>query len=148
MPSYRTNQRDLILNYLHQNRHRHVTVEDVVAHFISQPEGNPSSSTKSVGKATVYRFFDVLMREGKLHKFENGIGKSACYQLIDEDIGCNSHYHFICDCCNRLFHIECNLLDTISSHVKQNHSFYINSLLTNFHGICQSCHSNLTKAPQ
>ncbi len=131
MARYKTSQRELILIYLKENSERHVTADDVI--FYLKENGS------SVGKATVYRYFDALLSEGLLRKFHGTNGKSACYQLIDKSENCHNHYHFICDQCNILFHIDCEILDSVQKHIKENHSFFIDNLKTTFHGVCDKC---------
>jgi Fur family ferric uptake transcriptional regulator len=55
---YNTNQRKLILAVIERNRGRHITAEEVHLELIRA--GSP------VGKATVYRHFERLEKEGML----------------------------------------------------------------------------------
>ncbi len=131
MSRYKTNQRALIFSYLQENRHRHMTADDVLFHL--------KSNGCSVGKATVYRYFDALLEEGYLRKFDGANGKSACYQFVENNLGCCNHYHLMCDSCNQLFHIECQLLDNVNQHILDSHAFQVNNLKTTFHGLCEQC---------
>lgn len=128
---YNTNQREDILKYLIDNRTSHITVDDVSSHL--KTVGTP------VGRATIYRYFDILIGEGRLRKFEVPTGKSACYQYIDGKQFCHEHYHFICDECKELFHTECEYLDEVYCHLREKHGFYLNRGTTILHGICQKC---------
>ncbi len=130
MAKYNTCQRQLILDYLKENMRRHVTVDDVL--YYLRESGNP------VGRTTVYRYFDALISEGLLIKFDGATGKSACYQLVDGG-GCQQHYHFICDKCTKLFHVDCSVLDDAKKHIRSSHAFQISCLKTIFHGTCEKC---------
>ena len=127
---YKTTQRDVIINYLKENADRHITVDDILFYL--------KSHDIAVGKTTVYRYFGVLEKQGLLRKFENMDGKSACYQYVNEHESGN-HYHFVCESCNELFHIECNFLDEIQAHIFSDHTFKINSVKTVFQGTCKNC---------
>lgn len=52
---YKTKQRESILQYLIQNKDKHISVEDIVEHLKKKGE--------AVGKTTVYRYLDVLVRK-------------------------------------------------------------------------------------
>lgn len=127
---YKTKQKELILDFLVTNKDRHVSAEELV--------DNLKSSGNSVGKSTVYRQLDKLVLQGYVRKFfvEEGIG--ACYQYCDGS-KCNEHYHLKCLQCGKLFHVKCNYLDTISTHVGNTHKFIIDNSKTVLYGICENC---------
>ncbi len=131
MSMYKTNQRDAILKFLSENLKNHVTVDDAV--FYMKQNGF------SVGRTTIYRYFENLQVEGRLRKFIGCENKCACYQFIEETEKCKNHYHFICDSCNELFHIDCKFLDKVEAHVLKSHIFKIDCLKTTFHGYCERC---------
>jgi Fe2+ or Zn2+ uptake regulation protein len=130
---YSTNQRILILKFLNESNGKHITVDDV--------ELNLKETQHPVGKSTIYRYFDLLVSEGKLRKYTGINGKSACYQYTEQMDKCNEHYHLICDGCEKLFHIECNYLDKANIQIANKYNFSINKLKTTFHGLCQKCSS-------
>ncbi len=128
--AYKTKQRELILNYLIENKNHHVVAEDIAEHLKNQ--GN------AVGKSTVYRYLDKLVNDGKVRKFYHDEGKSSCYQYIDS-INCNNHYHFKCIQCGHLFHVQCSHLDEMASHIYQNHKFTVDLCKTVIYGKCENC---------
>lgn len=128
---YNTNQRDLILRFLLENKQKHITVDELQFHL--KEKGN------AVGKATIYRYFDLLVNEGNLRKYDASNGKSACYQYVEHSEHCHMHYHLICDSCEQLFHVECDHLDLLNTHLLENHNFELNCFTTIFHGICKKC---------
>lgn len=51
---YKTKQREAILQYLIQNKDKHINVDNIVEHL--------KKKGAAVGKTTVYRYLDVLVR--------------------------------------------------------------------------------------
>ncbi len=131
MLRYNTNQRNAIMQFLVDNRDKHINAEEVQFYL--------KNNGVSVGKATIYRYFEALVKEGTLRKFPSADGRGACFQLADNLGQCHRHYHFLCDECNELFHIECDLVEQIDKHISDNHKFQINSVKTIFYGICENC---------
>ena len=131
--NYNTRQREIILDFIHKFKKDHITVDNIVDHL--KETGNP------VGKATVYRYLDLLAKEGKVRKYNGPESLSACYQYID-DGNCHMHYHLICSGCGELFHIECTYLDRMSTHILKNHSFRMDNSKTVLYGTCESCGNN------
>ncbi len=131
MSRYKTNQRHAILEFLMQNGEKHISVDQVELFL--------RSSGHNVGKATIYRYFEILQSEGRLRKYDCCHGKGACYQFVNEPAGCSAHFHFMCDKCHRLYHIDCSLLKQVDEHVFSSHGFQINGQKTTFHGLCASC---------
>lgn len=129
--SYRTKQREAILEYLIANKHKHIKAEEILDYC--RENGN------SVGKATVYRYLDKLVEENVIRKFTIDGVSSACYQYGTDDECCNEHYHFKCMKCGDLFHISCDFMNEISEHVMKEHNFIIDSRKTVFYGICGKC---------
>ncbi len=128
---YKTNQRKLILDFIIKNRDRHVTADDVL--FALKQEGY------AVGKATIYRYFDCLVKEGTLRRYSPVDGASACYEYTEQPDECSGHYHMKCDACGMLFHLECSFLDEISAHICEYHDFKLNKSKTVFYGTCSEC---------
>ncbi|KUO72498.1 MAG: hypothetical protein APF77_11980 [Clostridia bacterium BRH_c25] len=128
--NYNTKQREIIIDFIHKNKKDHITADSIVDHL--KNTGNP------VGKATVYRFLDLLAKEGKVRKYGGVEGLSACYQYIDND-NCHMHYHLICNDCGKLFHIECTYLDKVGDHILNHHCFKMDNLKTVLYGTCEKC---------
>jgi Fur family ferric uptake transcriptional regulator len=128
---YKTNQRKLILDFIIENKGRHVTADDVL--FALRRKGY------AIGKATIYRYFDCLVEEGTLRRYSPIDGASACYEYAGDPEECGSHYHMKCELCGCLFHTECNFLDEISAHMSEHHGFKLDKSKTVFYGICHEC---------
>ncbi|MCL2077777.1 MAG: transcriptional repressor [Oscillospiraceae bacterium] len=132
--SYSTKQRKLILNLLKEQKDRHLTAEEIVSALKADGE--------LVGKATVYRYLDLLLESGMVRKYtaesRTSAPGGACYQLICRDV-CREHFHLKCGDCGKLFHIECDYLSDIETHVKSDHDFNIDNTKTVFYGRCHDC---------
>lgn len=131
MSAYKTRQRELILNYLIENKNHHVIADDIAEHL-------------SVGKSTVYRYLDKLVNDGIVRKYNIADGKSACYQYC-ENTDCHNHYHFKCNECGNLFHIECSHIDNMTQHIYKSHRFNVDLCKTVIYGICESCSKKVDK---
>ena len=62
--SYKTKQRARILEYLKDNKDKHITADTIIEHFKST--GNP------IGKATVYRYLDRYRYNGFIRVSKGG----------------------------------------------------------------------------
>lgn len=129
--AYKTRQSECILHILEQNKHRHLTAEQI--YFLLQECGSP------VGQTTVYRQLEKLSKEGKVRKFSGGDGDSACFQLAEDVGACHDHYHLKCTECGKLYHAECDFLKELSAHIEKVHGFQIDGSRTVFYGLCADC---------
>ncbi|MBQ2676660.1 MAG: transcriptional repressor [Clostridia bacterium] len=125
---YNTKQREIIFDYLKQNRHSHVTAEDIFEHL--KKEG------RAVGKSTVYRYLDSLTQSGEVRKYFSNDGKTAQYQIADN---CDSHYHLKCSDCGRIIHTDCDEIAEVFSHILSEHSFAVDMKKTVIYGKCDKC---------
>lgn len=135
--SYKTKQREFILEYLKKHKDEHISVEDILYHL--KQSGTP------VGTSTVYRYLDKLVKENIVRKYQTEEGKSACYQYSGDGV-CKTHYHFKCIDCGTLFHVDCEVFHDIEEHLKKEHKFYLDSCKTVLYGLCQSCKKEEKKA--
>ena len=128
---YNTKQKEKLLEYLIENKYKHVNVQTISAYMAS--EGI------SLGTATIYRRLDKLVEQGIVRKYVIDGKTGACYQYIDEDGDCSTHFHLKCVRCDKLIHIDCGHLKGISSHIAEHHGFIVDSSKTVFYGICAEC---------
>lgn len=126
---YNTRQKVQILEMLKQNKHRHMTVDEMVFYFTVQKI--------NVSRATLYRYLDVLVSTGDVKKYITG--EKACYQYIDEKTSCKEHFHLMCIECGELQHLECEHVNEIIEHVESKHHFKVNPGRVVFYGICENC---------
>lgn len=124
--TYKTHQKDAVTALL-RSADRHLTADEIAQ--LLKESGTP------VGLTTVYRTLTALVESGEVKKFTHE--GSACYQY--GDCGCKSHLHFKCAECGRLFHVDCDILDSLEEHVKSEHNFILDSSKTVFYGRCEDC---------
>lgn len=129
--SYRTRQREIIERYIKNYGSRHFTVDSLCAVLAEKGE--------MVGRTTVYRCAEKLTAEGRLRKYVQAAGESACYQYIDNSDHCHEHFHLKCEKCGSLIHMECKVMDDLGEHIKLHHGFDINPLKTVIYGVCERC---------
>ena len=128
---YRTKQRELILSFLRENSHLHLTADDISNHF--------SNRNILIGRATIYRYLNLLVEKNIVRKYHLGDGASACYQFVDNSSRCNRHYHLECNGCGKLIHMECDDLDSLFCHLEDKHGFRADPVQTVVYGDCAEC---------
>lgn len=129
--SYITKQGELILSFLKSEPGCHFTADDIIKAL--------ANSGNSVGKATVYRHLDKLIKQGRVRKYIVDGGSSACFEYIEEGQKCHEHYHLKCSSCGKLLHVKCEYLDEVSEHILGHHGFIISPEKTVLYGICEDC---------
>ena len=129
--NYNTKQREAILSYIASLNNAHVTAVQIADHF--KNEDSP------IGRTTIYRHLDKLEETGKVRKYITDGISGACYQHIDDNENCYSHFHLKCENCGELQHIECDVLGDLQSHILDEHAFEVNALKTVLYGKCGSC---------
>mgnify|MGYP000986790659 CR=1 FL=1 len=129
--TYRTKQKEYILNFLEKNQDQHLTA-DAILEYLKQ-------NNTPVGKSTVYRYLDVLVNQGVVRKYIVEEGKSACYQYVEDSDDCKEHFHLKCNECGKLLHVECDHLSGIDGHILEHHKFKVDNSKTVFYGVCGDC---------
>ena len=81
---------------------------------------------------------EKLKNEGKLRKYAQNAGESACYQLVS-DGQCHDHFHLKCENCGDLIHMDCRDMTKLAEHIKSHHGFDIDPLKTVLYGVCERC---------
>jgi len=129
--SYKTRQRDQILDCLIKNKDHHITADEIISDL--------NKEKPLVGKATVYRYLDKLVSQDCVRRYFIEGGKSACYQYIEQAGVCNKHFHLKCVDCGQLFHLECDYMGEMDSHIKDHHDFKVDHSKTVLYGQCGNC---------
>ena len=119
-------QREIIYETLAENA-VHPTAEKL--HEIIKMK-NPDSN---IGIATVYRNLKVMSDTGKIKKI-SGLEDSEHF-----DHNTHNHYHFICNCCKKVYDIDADVAPEILKSVEQKTGFVISHHDIVFHGICKDC---------
>lgn len=128
---YNTKQKNVIIEMLKQNKDRHLTADEMLKLL--------DDMNSPVGKATLYRFLDVLVSTGDLRKYITVDGEKACYQYVDDEIGCHEHYHLKCIECGKLIHVDCTYIDEIQNHIEKHHNFSVDKSRIVLYGTCSDC---------
>ena len=134
---YRTKQRKHLDGLIERLGDRHFTAEEAYERL--------KSENTAVGKATIYRYLERLVSEGRLKRFFTEEGACACYQFIGGGEECARHFHLKCMDCGRIIHIECDYLKALDSHVYQHHGFTVDNTKTVLFGICGDCSAKKEK---
>lgn len=123
--SYNTKQKDVILNAIKHQR-QEFTIKDIY-----------SQVKDTTGLTTVYRLVDKLVQDGRLNKYIS-TENITYYQYLEEC--CNDNHFFLkCENCGTMFHVDCDCIDKISNHIKNNHKFKLNKKNIIITGICDEC---------
>lgn len=126
-----TKQKKIIIDYLKNNRDKHLTAEEIV--------DNLKSSNLKVSKATVYRLLNTLSKEGSLRKYVLAEGVCSCYQYVGDIDECSKHYHLICDNCGKVMHCDDANINKLAENISRNSEFKINMQKVVFYGKCNKC---------
>ena len=128
---YNTKQKEKLLEYLMKNKEKHTNVQEISAYL--------SAEGSSVGVATIYRQLDRLVEQGLVRKYAFDGKTCACYQYIENEEQCRSHFHLRFLGCGRLIHLDCEHLADITRHIEEEHDFSIDYSQTVFYGRCSDC---------
>ncbi len=128
---YNTKQKNALLTCLEAHKNESLTVDGVVAALLSSGE--------TVGRSTVYRHLEQLVEEGLISRFAPEEGKSVTYRFIGSMCDEDCHFHLICTKCGEVAHTHCHKLESLFSHMANEHGFAINEKKTMLYGICAKC---------
>lgn len=131
MRNYNTRQKECILEILKEHQELHITAAELGKRLEEQQT--------PVGTATIYRFLEQLVEEGLVRKYTLDGKSSACYQYMENGAACREHFHLKCLNCGTLFHVECEFLTQMQTHIMQHHSFRIDHTKTVLYGYCDTC---------
>ena len=111
---YNTRTRQLILDYLINNRQHAVSASNILEHLEAQGASpNPT---------TVYRYLDKLASEQRIMKYVADKGERAVFQYVDEGLHCREHLHLKCVMAEHGFTLQCegSVLYGLCRHCAQN----------------------------
>ena len=129
MKSYNTKARKYILEFLEKSE-KTVSVAEILAYL--------NNNDVNINQTTVYRYLNHLLDEGRVLRIVDGASKKALYQLARDET-CEGHIHIKCISCGKLEHLDCDFMNELSEHIKENHRFDLkcdNSVLS---GVCEEC---------
>lgn len=129
--AYTTITRTRILEFLTANSHKTVTVNDI--------SNDLKEQGYEVNITTIYRFLDKLTKDGTVMKYVAEKGKQASFQYVEHGHHCEGHLHLQCVKCGEITHLECEFMDEIAKHIKEDHGFEIQCKKSIIYGICRKC---------
>lgn len=105
----------------------HVTANDLVARV--------RQKAPEVGRMTVYRTLDLLVRLGLIRPVYQGMGAAHFVLLLD-----GGHYHhFICNRCHEVIEFSNCFDEAIIKQLSLQYQFQVQSHLLELHGLCEKC---------
>ena len=128
---YETASRRRILDFLKSNESRAVTAADIADYL--------KESGSEVNITTIYRYLDKLAHEGTVMKYVSEKGGKAAYQYVERGHRCKEHLHLKCVCCGSIFHLECDFMNEISMHIREEHKFELQCQNSVLYGTCSRC---------
>ena len=129
---YKTKQKAVILDLLKKNSDREFTVDGLVELLRSE--------AFTVGRTTVYRYLDYLVKNGDVRKFVSENTRQATFQYVEHKHECEEHMHLKCMKCGKLIHLSCDFMNGVSEHILSHHSFTIDNAKTTLLGLCDDCY--------
>ena len=123
--NYNTKQKELILDII-KKQNKEFTIKDIY-----------DDIKDSVGLTTVYRLVDKLVIDGILNKTISS-DNITYYQYLEK---CDNENHFYlrCDKCGDMIHVDCDCIEGLSDHIKNEHKFRLNREKVIINGICNKC---------
>lgn len=118
-------QRELVLKTLREN------VVHPTADFLYEIL---RKELPSISLGTVYRNLNQLAESGMIRRID---GLDGCVHF---DHNLNSHYHFICTKCNKVYDVPYDVAPEIADKVMQKTGLIVESYDISFKGICPECH--------
>lgn len=126
---------DLITQYLRAHQQHCITAADIMNMM--------KENGLSVNKTTVYRNLDKLEAEGSLIKYKLPRSHVSYYRYASENDECSHHLHMQCLRCGRVFHLDCDFMDDIRTHLQKEHGFQLNCHDSLLVGYCADCQKEL-----
>ena len=123
--NYNTKQKELIRDII-KKQNKEFTIKDIY-----------DDIKGSVGLTTVYRLVDKLVIDGILNKTISS-DNITYYQYLEK---CDNENHFYlrCDKCGDMIHVDCDCIEELSDHIKNEHKFRLNREKVIINGICNKC---------
>lgn len=128
---YTTASRRRILEFLKNNSNGTVTAADIHAYL--------KAHDNEVNITTIYRYLDKLAKEGTVIRYVAEKGAKAVYQYVELGHRCEEHLHLKCVKCGCIIHLECDFMDEISEHIRNEHGFELQCKNSILYGVCQQC---------
>ena len=143
---YNTKTRQLILDYLINNRQHAVSASNILEHLEEQGASitaveNGRLALEAIQNAAP-RTYDAILMDVMMPEMN---GEKAVFQYVDEGRHCREHLHLKCVQCGRIYHLDCHFMDEVRAHLMAEHGFTLQCEGSVLYGLCRHCAQN---APQ
>lgn len=108
--------------------HRHVSAAEILRRL--------RSDQALVGKATVYRTLDLLLRAGLIREHDFGEG----FRRYEPQPTRPHHEHLVCTTCGKVIEFEYEEIERMESEVAALHRFRPQHHKVEIYGMCDECH--------
>ena len=131
-----THQREAIAQVVFSSA-EHLSVEEI--------EGRLRGSENRIGKATIYRTLDLLVRSRLVVEHDFGEGfKRYEHRLSSDPV----HEHLICQACGRVEEFEIPEITAIEARVAREMGFRPQRHRVEIYGLCRVCREQGVALPQ
>ena len=90
---------------------------------------------EQVGKATIYRTLELLLKAGLLQEHDFGEGFRRYEPLVAQ----GHHEHLICSGCGRVVEFSSERLERMNQLIAEEHGFRHHHHRLEIHGLCRAC---------
>jgi Fur family ferric uptake transcriptional regulator len=125
-----TQQREAVAEVVFEST-AHMSVEDIEASLKDQGE--------RIGKATIYRTMEILVRSGLVEERDFGEGFKRYEHLFGQQ---PAHAHLICTSCSEVMEIQSPDLLRLQEAAAQEHSFLPTRRRMEIFGLCSACQAS------
>lgn len=125
-----TQQREVVADVIF-NSSEHLSVEDIEAQLRSRGE--------RIGKATIYRTMEILVRSGLVEEHDFGEGFKRYEHLFGHQ---PEHEHLICTHCNKVTEFQRPEILRLQDEIARQHGFLPTRHRLEIYGLCADCQAN------
>ena len=122
-----TQQREAVADVVFSST-GHLSVEDIEAALKGQGE--------RIGKATIYRTMEILVRSGLVEEHDFGEGFKRYEHLFGQQ---PIHEHLICTNCSRVIEFQSPQVVRLQEETARQHGFLPTRHRLEIYGICSNC---------
>jgi Fur family ferric uptake transcriptional regulator len=131
-----TPQREIVAEVIFGSK-GHLSVEDI--------EVALRASGERIGKATIYRTIEILVRSGLVEEHDFGEGFKRYEHLFGTT---PVHEHLICINCHEVVEFQSPEVVRIQAEAALRHGFQPVRHRLDIHGLCSSCQANGVQLPE
>lgn len=108
--------------------HRHVSAEEIGEKLRTAGE--------SIGKATIYRTLDLLLKAGLIREHDFGEG----FRRYEARPTRPRHEHLVCTRCGKVIEFESDAVERLEREIAALHHFRPSRHRLEIYGLCEQCH--------